>query len=99
MDGASGKGPAVPSHPRREGAKRGRSDAEPVILSHEAEDQRPAARFNRVLDGPFRRSGARELEEHAGQVVRRANRKEPLRDVDHREMRSYAEDEEGVATA
>src|SRR6266705_1032260 len=94
---APGKGLPVPSHPRREGAKRGRSDAEPVILSHEAEDQRPTARFNRVLDGPFRRAGAGQLEEDASQVVRRANRKEPLRDVDHREMRIHEEDEEAVA--
>src|SRR3989441_329746 len=97
MDGASGEGLPVPSHPRCEGAKRGRSDAEPVILSHEAEHQRPTARLDCVLDGPFRRSGARELEEHAGQVVRRANREQPLRDVDHGEMRIHEEDEETVA--
>jgi len=73
MDGAAGEGLPVPSHARREGAKRGRSDAESVILSHEAQDERPTARLDRVLDGPFGGARAGELEEHSGQVVRRAN--------------------------
>src|SRR5881628_2544487 len=58
MDGAAGEGLPVPSHARREGAKRGRSDAESVILSHEAQDERPTARLDRVLDGPFGGTGA-----------------------------------------
>src|SRR5439155_730661 len=58
--------------------------------------QTPAARLDRVLDGPFGGAGAGELEEHAGQVVRRTNREESLRDVDHRHVRIHEEDEEAV---
>src|SRR5712692_794241 len=94
---ASGEGLPVPPHPRCQGPKRRGSDAEPMILAHEAQDQRTAARLDRMLDGPFGGAGAGELEEHAGQVVRGTNREESLRDVDHRHVRIHEEDEETVA--
>src|SRR5207245_9821763 len=61
-----------------------------------AQAQGVAPRLDRVFDGPVRGAGAGQREEHAREVVRRANREEPLRDIDHREMRIHEEDKEAV---